>query len=44
MSIDISTQQKFAEEMADYIFSRTTGSHRKDDTTEMKPYRKFFFR
>jgi len=42
MSIDISTQQRFAEEMAEYIFSRTAGSHKKDETTEMKPSRKFF--
>jgi len=39
---DIRSQQKFAEEMADYIFSRTSGSHEKDKTTEMKPSRKFF--
>jgi len=42
MNINISTQQKFAEEMADYIFSRTTGSNKNDDTTKMKPSRKFF--
>jgi len=42
MGIDISTQQKFAEEMTDYIFSRASGSHENDDTTEMNPSRKYF--
>lgn len=40
--LDINAQQRFAEEMACYIFSRTSGSHIEDEIIRTRPSNRFF--